>query len=80
MEKINYLKVMEIAADKIVSEERTVDAEDLMFVSYLKDLAMIDDNVSDEEFRHIETVYELFEDEYNESIKDETMYFTIEII
>lgn len=80
MEKIDYLKVMEITADKITSEERHVEAEDLMFVAYLKDLAMIDDNIDDKEFRQIEAVYEVFEDEYNESIKDEPMYFTIEII
>lgn len=80
MKKIDYLKVMEITADKIVSEERHVDSEDVMFVSYLKDLAMIDDNIDDEEFRQIEAVYEVFEDEYNESIKDKPMYFTIEVI
>lgn len=80
MEKIDYLKVMEATADKIVSEERAVDGEDVMFVSYLKDLAMIDDNIDDEEFRLIEAVYEDFEDEYNESIKGQPGYFTIEII
>lgn len=80
MEKIDYLKVMEAAADNIVREDRHVDGVDVMFVSYLKDLAMLDDNVDDEEFRLIEAVYEDFEDEYNESIKGHSGYFTIEII
>lgn len=80
MEFINYLELMESVKARAIEEKRSIEAEDIMFLSYLKDLAMLDKNINDKEFAVIEDTFDLFNDEYNKTIKDEPMYFTIEVI
>ena len=80
MEFINYLELMESVKARTIEEERPIEAEDIMFLSYLKDLAELDKNINDKEFIIIEDTFDLFNDEYNKTIKDDPMYFTIEII
>lgn len=80
MEFINYLELMESVKARAIEEKRPIEAEDIMFLSYLKDLAEFDKNINDKEFTIIEDTFDLFNDEYNKMIKDEPMYFTIEVI